>query len=119
MNLLMQFAIILGISFAGEGLSALLPLPIPASVYGLCLMLLLLCTGVLKPKQISGAARYLIEVMPIMFVPAFVGLMEHFDRLMPVFVPFVLICLISTVLVMGVTGRVTQRILRKGGKPHA
>lgn len=112
MSYVMQLGIILGVSFAAEILHAVLPLPVPASVYGLCLMLLLLMTGVLRPAQLKPTTSYLIEVMPIMFVPSCVGLMESFDRLVPVLIPFVLICLVSTVAVIGATGRVTQRIIR-------
>ena len=48
MGALMEFAIILGISLAAEMLHALLPLPVPASIYGMVLMLLLLMMGALK-----------------------------------------------------------------------
>lgn len=109
---LMQLGIILGVSFAAEILHALLPLPVPASVYGLCLMLLLLVTGVLKPSQLKPTSGYLVEIMPIMFVPSCVGLIEVFDQLLPVLIPFVLICLLSTIAVMGATGRVTQAMIR-------
>ena len=116
MHFLMQFAIILGVSFAGEVLHTLLPLPVPASVYGLCLMLALLCSGVLKPETLHPTSKYLIDIMPIMFVPSCVGLMNVFGELMPVLVPFVSICLISTVLVMGATGRVAQFVIRREGR---
>ena len=116
MHFLMQFAIILGVSFAGEVLHALLPLPVPASVYGLCLMLALLCSGVLKPETLHPTSKYLIDIMPIMFVPSCVGLMNVFGELMPVLVPCVSICLISTVLVMGATGRVAQFVIRREGR---
>ena len=113
MQQLMQLTIILGVSFAGEALRALIPLPIPASVYGLCLMLLLLATGVVKLERIKRVSQLLIELMPVMFIPACVGLMDVFDLLLPVFVPFVALCLAGTALVMGVTGRVTQAVIRR------
>ena len=70
MKFLKQFLWILLISFLGEALRALIPLPIPASVYGLVLMLAALITGVLKVEQVRGAAEFLIEIMPVMFIPA-------------------------------------------------
>ena len=64
MKLLRQFLIILLLSLVGEGLHALLPLPVPASVYGLVLMLLCLCTGTLRLDQVERA--YLrIEDVPV------------------------------------------------------
>jgi len=115
MKFLRQFSIILFLSFLGEGLKMLLPLPIPASVYGLMLMLLALCTGILKVEQVKDAAVFLIEIMPVMFIPAAVGLLESWDALRPVVVP-VLITVITTVIVIAVTGVVTQIMIRKRRK---
>ena len=52
MNILFQFSIILLISLAGEALSFLIPLPIPASIYGILLLFLLLCTGALRVQSV-------------------------------------------------------------------
>ena len=65
-----QFSIILLISVIGELLKTFLPLPVPASVYGLIIMLVALLTGILKLDQVKGAADFLVEIMPVMFVPA-------------------------------------------------
>ena len=114
MKMLRQFLIIALVSLAGEALRALIPLPVPGSVYGLVLMLALLCAGVLKVDQVKGAASFLIEIMPVMFIPAAVGLLDTWDALKPVFWPVILITCLTTVFVMAVTGRVTQRVI--GGK---
>lgn len=116
MEFLKQFLWILLISFLGEVLRALIPLPIPASVYGLVLMLAALITGVLKVEQVRGAAEFLIEIMPVMFIPAAVGLMTAWDALRPVCVPVLVITAATTVIVMAVTGRVTQAIIRREKK---
>lgn len=119
MAIVMQLGIILSVSFVGEVLGALLPLPIPASVYGLCLMLALLCTGVLKPAQIRQTADFLIRMMPVMFVPVAAGVMTSWNVLGPVLLPFALAITAGTALVMGVTGRVVQALeQRKGDKPQ-
>lgn len=76
MKFLRQFGIILLLSALGEGLHALLPLPVPASVYGLVLMLAALMTGIIKVGQVEETADFLIEIMPVMFVPAGVGLLN-------------------------------------------
>ena len=47
-KLLRQFLVIMAVSFVGEILHAVLPLPIPASVYGLILLLLALRFGIVK-----------------------------------------------------------------------
>ena len=76
MKFLRQFMIILLLSFLGEVLKMFIPLPIPASVYGLVLMLVCLMTGVLKTSQVKDAAFFLIEIMPVMFIPAAAGLID-------------------------------------------
>ena len=113
MKFLKQFMLILLISFIGEGLRALLPLPIPASVYGLVILLVALLTGVIKVGQVKETASFLIEIMPVMFIPAAVGLLTAWDTLKPVCVPVLAITFITTVLVMAVTGRVTQWVIRR------
>lgn len=112
LKLLRQFLIILLLSLVGEGLHALLPLPVPASVYGLVLMLLCLCTGTLRLDQVERASDFLIEIMPVMFVPAAVGLTESWEQLRPVMVPVLVIMVLTTVLVMVVTGHVTQFVMK-------
>ena len=79
MKFLRQFMIILLLSFLGEVLKMFIPLPIPASVYGLVLMLVCLMTGVLKTSQVKDAAFFLIEIMPVMFIPAAAGLIDSWS----------------------------------------
>lgn len=107
-----QFGMILLFSFIGEFFRMVIPLPVPASVYGLVLLLAALLTGVIKLDQVEGAADFLIEIMPVMFIPAAVGLLNAWDVLRPVVVPVVVVTVVTTVLVMGVTGQVTQRVIR-------
>ena len=116
MKYLRQFAIILFVSFLGELLRMLIPLPVPASVYGLLLMLAALCSGIIKLEQVQDAAGFLIEIMPVMFIPAAVGLLESWTDLRPVCVTFAVITVLTTVIVMVVTGRVTQFMIRKEKK---
>ena len=113
MKLLRQVALILLISFVGEILKTVIPLPIPASVYGLVLMLICLCSGILRTSQVRKAAFFFIEIMPVMFVPAGVGLLEAWGDLQPIWLPVVLITILTTVIVMVVTGRSTQFVIRK------
>ena len=102
----------------GEVLKALLPLPIPASIYGLVLMLVFLVTGLLKLEQVETAADFLIQIMSPMFIPAAVSLMDQFSSLRAILLPFLVINLVGMIITFAVTGRVTQFVLRrgKGGK---
>ena len=116
MKYIKQFGIILLISFLGEILRAVIPLPIPASIYGLVLMLAALMTHLLPLEAVQDSGKFLIEIMPLMFIPAAVGLMTAWDALRPVCVPVLVITAATTVIVMAVTGRVTQAVIRREKK---
>lgn len=115
MKFLRQFMIILLLSFLGEVLKVFIPLPIPASVYGLVLMLVCLMTGVLKTSQVKDAAFFLIEIMPVMFIPAAAGLIDSWKVLQPLLLPILVITVVITVFVMVITGKVAQMIAQKRG----
>ena len=103
-------------AFLGELLHHFIPLPIPASIYGIVLMFLALETKILKVSDIKETSSFLIAIMPLMFLPPAVGVIESWNILRESWFPYVVVTLISTVVVMGVSGRVTQGIIRKGGK---
>ena len=113
MKYIRQFVIILFISFIGEALKYVLPLPIPASIYGLVLMFVLLETKVLKVEAVQDAGKFLIEIMPLMFIPAGVGLITSWSQLQPFLVPLLVITVVSTFVVMIVTGKVTDFLISK------
>ena len=112
MKYVKQFSIILFISLLGEVLHAFIPLPVPASIYGIVLMFLALEFKLIKISSIRETSAFLLDIMPLMFVPPGVGLLAKWDVVRPVLLPFVCIVLISTVAVIAVSGRVTQRLIR-------
>lgn len=103
-----QFAIILAVTCIGEILKYFIPLPIPASIYGLVLMLVLLMTRRVRLESVKETAEFLIEIMPMMFIPAAVGLLVSWEQLKPILIPVVVITVVSTFAVMIVTGKVTD-----------
>lgn len=114
MKYLKQFMVILAFSFLGEVLHQVLPLPIPASVYGLVFMLAALMTGVLKLHQVKETSAFLIEIMPVMFIPAAAGLIDSWGILQPVIIPLGIITVVTTVFVMVVTGTCDTGNYQKG-----
>ncbi len=118
MKYIRQFLWILLFSFAGELLKYVIPLPVPASIYGLLLLLLALVTGILRLESVKETSKFLIEIMPLMFIPAAVGLLESWEALSGILIQVLIATVVSTVLVMGVSGMVTQALIRKkqGGK---
>lgn len=116
MKFIKQFLIIVIISFVGEVCNKWIPLPIPASIYGLVILFVALMTGAIKLEQVKETGKFLIEIMPLMFIPAAVGLLDSWKVLKPIWIPVVVITLVTTVLVMVVTGRVTQFMIRQNKK---
>ena len=114
MKLVKQFLIILAFSFAGEILHALLPLPIPASIYGIALLFTALQLRVVKVSDIAETSAFLIEIMPIMFIPAAVGLLKSWDVVKDSLAADVAVTVVSTFVVMYAAGVVTQIIIRRG-----
>ena len=114
MKYVKQFGIILLISFAGEALNYLLPLPVPASIYGLVLMLGGLQLHIIPLSEVKETSTFLIEIMPLMFIPAATGLMTSWGIIRAKLFAYLAIAVITTVLVMVVSGRVTQFFLRRG-----
>ena len=120
MKYIRQFAIILGVSFLGEIFNYILPFPVPASIYGLLIMFILLITGVVKKESVKDISSFLLGIMPMMFIPAAGGIIEKWPIIKPIIIPAVVVCVPVTVIVMVITGHVTQAIIRiKEGKHDA
>lgn len=120
MKYVKQFLIILVISLLGELLRFLLPLPVPASIYGMVLLFAGLMTGVVKLSSVKETGTFLIEIMPVMFIPAGVGLMTSWGKVQELLLPISVITVLTIVTVMVATGWVSQIIIRRSkGKSHA
>ena len=114
MKYIIQFLIIVAFSFLGEILHYVLPLPIPASIYGIVLLFLALELKWVKVQQIKETSAFLIAVMPLMFVPPAVGLLPAWDGIKDHLLSYALITVVSTFVVMAVAGWVTQAVIKKG-----
>ncbi|MCD8180384.1 MAG: CidA/LrgA family protein [Firmicutes bacterium] len=122
MKYIYQLFIIMLVTFAGEMLHHFIPIPVPASIYGLIVMLILLCTKIIKLENIEKTSDFLIEIMPLMFIPGGAGLITAWGELKGILLPVSVITVVSTVAVMAVTGKVTELVMkfdkRKRGKEN-
>ena len=118
MKYLNQFLIILGFALMGEVLQRIVPLPIPASVYGIALLFLALCLKLVKVEQVKTAGSFLTSILPVLFVSPSVGILENWDLIKGSLVPIVLLVLASTVITFGLSGRIAQAVMGRGGKKH-
>lgn len=118
MKYLTQFLRILAFTLAGELLQRLVPLPIPASVYGLVLLFGALNTGLVKLEQVKDAGGFLISILPILFVSPAVGILDNWEAIRGALIPILALTLLSTVLTFGIAGRATQAMTGKEEKPN-
>lgn len=116
MKYLSQAVVIAAVTFASEIVKYFVPLPVPASIYGLILLFFLLKTGLLKLEQVEDAGGRLLELMPLLLVPASVSFLTALDTIRGMLLPALIMGLAGTAVVMIVTGRVSQAAIRRGGK---
>ena len=116
MKYVFQFARIMGFCLAGELLHAMLPLPIPAGIYGLVLLAAALLTGVVKLEQVKQTGDFLSSLFPLLFIPTVAGVMEQWELIAGNLLPILIALVPVTWAVMAVAGKVTQAIMdrRKG-----
>lgn len=112
MKYLLQFLVIIAFSFLGELLHYCLPLPIPASIYGIVLLFVALELKWVKVKDIRETSSFLIAVMPVMFIPAAVGLIDSYKSIGNSWFAYIVVTVLSTFIVMGVSGYITQLVIR-------
>lgn len=110
MKHLISIGILTAVCFAGELLYLLLPLPVPAGIYGLLLLLILLLTRLVKVRQLERTAHFFLTIMPLLFLEPAVKLMTSFPTLRGNLIPILLLCLISTAAVTAVTGITAEKI---------
>ncbi|MBO5246425.1 MAG: CidA/LrgA family protein [Eubacterium sp.] len=114
MKYVKQCLIIFAITLIGEALHACIPLPIPTSLYGLFLLFICLQRKWILPEQVKTVGTFLIEILPVLFVPAAVGLVEAWGLLRDRLLVYLLVTVSTTILVMIMTGIVTQWVIRRG-----
>ena len=104
MKYLTQFLRILAFTLAGELLQRLVPLPIPASVYGLVLLFGALNTGLVKLEQVKDAGGFLISILPILFVSPAVGILDNWEAIRGALIPILALTLLT---ILGMCAYVT------------
>ncbi len=116
MKYLKQLGIILIITFISEILKYFIPLTVPAGIYGMAILFLLLCTKLIKPEQIEETSDYLISIMGVMFIPAGVGIINNADSMLSMLPEIIISVVVVTLIVMCVSGKVTEIIIGKEKK---
>ena len=107
MKYVKEIVIIFGITMVGELLNKFIPLPVPAGVYGLFILLGGLCSGIIKLSDVEVTGNLLLDLMPVMFIPAAVK---------AVMIPMLIITFVTTFIVMSITGVTAEWIIKRQKK---
>lgn len=112
MDYMKQFGIIAVVAIIAEILKAIIPLPVPSSVWGMLVMFFLLTVKVVKLHQVEKVADYLLAIMPILFVPYGVALAEDAELIKSNIAAIVIISVVSTIICFAVTAILSQIIIQ-------
>lgn len=113
MKIFREIIIIFGLYFIGEVLSKSLSLPLPGSLVGMIVLFLLLNFRIIHLKHISAVSDFLLGHLPFFFIPAGVGLISSFMKIKDIWIPILLICAITTILTMGISGWSIQKLMER------
>ncbi|MBP8776845.1 MAG: CidA/LrgA family protein [Bacteroidaceae bacterium] len=105
-----QCAILFGCLALGELIVSLTGIRLPSSIIGMLLLTLFLKLGVVRLQWVQGMSDFLVKNLPFFFVPPGVALMLYFDVIAAQWLPILVATIVSTVLVMAVTGWVHQLV---------
>lgn len=118
LDILRGSVIILGCYYAGKYLSGLLHHLLSGSVIGMLLLFFLLCTGLVKKEHVSAVSEFLLANLVLFFIPALVAVtLIDFSPIWPSMPHILIIAMLSTILVMAVTGLFVQWREKKGIRP--
>ena len=116
MKYVKEIVIIFGITMVGELLNMFIPLPVPAGVYGLFILLGGLCTKVISLSDVEVPGNLLLDLMPVMFIPAAVGIIDKIEELKAIMIPMLIITFVTTFIVMTITGKTAEWIIKRQKK---
>ena len=119
MKYVKQIAVILLFSFLGEICRFFIPINIPASIYGMGLLFGALSLKLVRLEDVRETGSFLSSLLPLLFVAPTVGLMDYWQLVKPVLIPFALISFAVTIFVFAAAGLVTKYVIGKGAHKNA
>lgn len=110
------FSIILIVLFLGELIQRRFDLIVPGTVLGMLVFLLLLIFNIIKLEWIDSTSKILLDNMTLFFVPISIGVISVFSDIKDIWLELAIILLVSTIVVMVVTGLTVQFLNKYMGK---
>ncbi|MBN8209489.1 CidA/LrgA family protein [Bacillus sp. NTK071] len=108
-----QIGLLFGFYLGGVYLQTVLSLPVPGSIVGMILLLIMLYLKWVPIGWIEKGANSLLNHLPLLFIPVTVGIMQHLDFFSGKSLLLIPIVLLSTWIVMGITGWLGQYLANR------
>lgn len=112
-KIILQITLLYLIFLLGNWIQKALNLFIPGSIIGMLILFMLLATGIFKQDWIEKGSVLLIKYLPLLFLPVTVGIISFPELFNVQGILLIFVILVSTALVMIITGMLSQRLLRK------
>lgn len=117
-NFFHQALVIAIIMLISNIIESFMPIPMPASVIGLVLLFIALCTGIIKLGQVEKVGTTLTNNIGFLFVPAGVSVINSLGILSTSPILIILLIIISTLLLLLCTGFFAQMLITKSFIPR-
>ena len=117
MKIFREVLVFFGLYYVGELISTTLSLPLPGSLVGMILLFVLLQLHIVEMEQIATVSDFLLGHLPFFFLPAGVALMASFSAMKGLWIWMLVICLVTTIITMGCSGRIIQHMMERKSKP--
>lgn len=112
LHITIELAIIFAVCLLGDFIVSLLPFEFSASVLSMIILLVLLVVKALKYESIKSTADFLTSNMAVLFIPYGVKILQYLDIIGENLILFMLIVLVTTPVVYGVTALTAQIVIK-------
>ncbi|WP_332633817.1 CidA/LrgA family protein [Halalkalibacter flavus] len=112
-RIMVHIAILTCFYLIGASIQRQFGLAIPGSIIGMLLLFLVLITKILPVRYIEEGSSFILRHMPLLFLPVTVGILQFLDVFAGRGFLLILITLISTMMVMVISGLVGQNLVKK------
>jgi len=116
MRIPLQIAVIFAICLVGEFLNRVVGVPVPGNILGMVILLVLLCSKIIKPEQISSVSSFFLNHLALFFLPPSVAIMAVGDDILSQWPLLLILCIALTLITMAATGLTTQILIGRQEK---
>lgn len=117
-KIIVHIALLYGLLLIGNWLQAVLNIAIPGSVIGMLLLFFLLKLRIIKLDWIKEGTQLILKHLTLFFIPVTIGFIDYLELFSGRGILLLLTALLSTALVMGVSGAISQRLARRKEIQH-